>query len=152
MKKFILSAFVAGLVIVSCSKKEETVQTEKATDTVSTVANDSIPLGDNSNISVDWAGTYEGDLPCADCEGIKTTFVLNSDNTYTLTSEYVGTTNKTEEKGNVTWSADGNQISITTKDGQTFKYMVGENQLIQLDQEGNKITGPLADKYVLVKK
>ena len=152
MKKIILSAFVAGLVIVSCSKKEDTVQTETTTDSVVTTTNDSIPVGDNSNNSLDWAGTYEGELPCADCDGIKTTLVLNADDTYTLTSEYAGKNEKTEEQGKVTWSADGNQIEITTKDGQTTKYIVGENQLIQLDQEGNRITGPLAEKYVLAKK
>jgi len=152
MKKIILSAFVAGLVIVSCSKKEDAVQTETTTDTVATTANDSIPTADNSNTSVDWAGTYVGDLPCADCEGIKTTLVLNADNTYTLNTEYTGTENRTEEKGNVTWSADGNQISIALQDGQTIKYKVGENKLIQLDQEGKEITGPLAEKYVLAKK
>ena len=29
-------------------------------------------------------GTYEGTLPAADCEGIKTMLVINADKTYTL--------------------------------------------------------------------
>ena len=28
-------------------------------------------LGDNSQNALDWAGTYKGILPCADCEGMK---------------------------------------------------------------------------------
>lgn len=35
-------------------------------------------------------GTYEGTLPAADCEGIKTMLIINEDKTYTLKSEYIG--------------------------------------------------------------
>jgi uncharacterized lipoprotein NlpE involved in copper resistance len=32
------------------------------------------------------------------------------------------------------------------------RYLVGENTLTQLDMEGNKITGNMADQYVLKKQ
>jgi uncharacterized lipoprotein NlpE involved in copper resistance len=38
----------------------------------------------NSRISLDWAGTYEGVLPCADCPGTKTRLTLNQDGSYLL--------------------------------------------------------------------
>jgi len=34
------------------------------------------------------------------------------------------------------------------KDGPT-RYLVGENRIFQLDKEGNRITGELANRYVL---
>lgn len=34
------------------------------------------------------AGTYEGDLPCADCEKIQAQLVLNNDNTYQYNTIY----------------------------------------------------------------
>ncbi|WP_111307838.1 copper resistance protein NlpE N-terminal domain-containing protein [Confluentibacter sediminis] len=34
-------------------------------------------LTDSTKQSVDWAGSYEGILPCADCKGIKTLIVFN---------------------------------------------------------------------------
>jgi len=39
---------------------------------------------------------------------------------------------------------------ITLSDGS--KYLVGENQLFMLDTEGNRITGGLAENYILKKK
>lgn len=151
MKYFILPVIVLAFSLSSCdSKKEEAVSQHSTNDSIE--KNDSIPVGDNSKVSVDWNGTYEGTLPCADCEGIKTIIVLNEDDTYKFSAEYLEKNNKTEESGKFTWSADGNKITIKFKDGESTSYIVGENQLIQLDQEGEKITGALADKYVLNKK
>jgi len=151
MKYFILPLAAFVLTVSSCeSKKEEAVSQSASTDTI--VKSDSIPSGDTSKVSVDWEGTYEGVLPCADCEGIKTTILLNEDETYKFSSEYLGKNYKSDESGKFTWSADGNDITIKFKDGESTSYVVGENQLVQLDQEGKQITGVLADKYVLKKK
>ena len=40
--------------------------------------------------NLNFYGTYEGILPAADCEGIRTALTLNNDNTYVLRSEYIG--------------------------------------------------------------
>jgi copper homeostasis protein (lipoprotein) len=40
--------------------------------------------------SIDWAGNYQGILPCADCEGIKTQILLNKDLSYVLETQYLG--------------------------------------------------------------
>ncbi len=37
-----------------------------------------------SQNSLDWAGVYEGVLPCADCPGIQTRLTLSRDETYEL--------------------------------------------------------------------
>ncbi len=128
---------VAVLSLFSCSTASKTGQTKVAD-------------GHNSRNSLDWAGVYKGVLPCADCEGISTTVQLNKDGTYRIKSEYLGTqegNNTFRDSGNFTWNAEGSTIELEN----SHKYFVGENRLTQLNQEGNKITGSLADHYVLTK-
>lgn len=162
MKKSIVGFALLGLVIFSCEKKTETiVKTDGNQDTILVETTDTLAANDdsalkvddhNSRNSLDWNGTYHGTLPCADCEGIHTMIELNDDGTYTLTQEYLKKNTKLEDKGKFTWSSDGGKINVKTKDNGEFNFIVGEGRLIMLDQEGNEITGALADKYVLVKK
>lgn len=152
MRKIILLALVAGFTMVSCDKKENTVVDETVTVEENGMAEEELPVGDNSRVSVDWNGTYEGTLPCADCEGIKTIITLNGDDTYAITTEYIGKDVQSEGKGNLVWSKDGGKITITGEDGVSTIYRVGENILIQLDQDGNPITGAMAGLYILRKK
>ncbi len=108
------------------------------------------PTGDNSMTSVDWDGVYTALLPCADCEGIETTLQLMKDKTYKLTRIYKGKSGEAiTSTGTFTWDANGANIQLSGEEPGKFK--VGENQLMQLDQDGNRITGELADKYVLTK-
>jgi len=104
-----------------------------------------------SEYSLDWAGTYEGTIPCADCPGIKTTVVLHSDNTFQYDTEYVERKVKTTDKGTFSWEKNGSIVRLKGKDTNS-SFKVGENQLILLDTEENVITGALADNYILKKK
>src|SRR5690606_18798136 len=45
---------------------------------------------DNSRNSLDWAGTYRGVLPCADCEGIETVITLAEDGSFREHTRYLG--------------------------------------------------------------
>ncbi|WP_299582845.1 copper resistance protein NlpE [uncultured Sunxiuqinia sp.] len=110
------------------------------------------PIGDNSQNALDWAGTYEGTVPCANCAGIKTTITLNADNTFSRTEEYLGEKGKpAQDNGTFEWDKEKSSITLKDKD-RNQKYKVGENQLFHLDMSGNVITGDLADKYILRKK
>lgn len=110
----------------------------------------SLPTGDNSMTSLDWNGTYTGIMPCADCEGIETTLQLMKDKTYTLTRNYHGKSiEPVTSSGTFSWDASGANIQLSGED--PGKYKVGENQLMQLDKDGNRITGELASKYMLTK-
>ncbi|PKP25542.1 MAG: copper resistance protein NlpE [Bacteroidetes bacterium HGW-Bacteroidetes-2] len=105
-----------------------------------------------SQNSLDWAGTYSGILPCADCEGMETLLKLESD-VYVLKTKQIGKDNAyLEQTGNLTWSDDGKMVILGGKEIGPFMYMVEENRLIQLDLNGKKIIGDLADKYVLKKQ
>ncbi|WP_206106091.1 copper resistance protein NlpE [Olivibacter sp. XZL3] len=106
----------------------------------------------NAQNSLDIAGIYTGVLPCADCEGIRTEITLKDDSTYVRKSTYLGKGDGTpqEEEGKYSW-LDGSTIELRgIKDGPR-NYFVGENTLTQLDMSGNKITGELAEKYMLQK-
>ncbi|MBK7107154.1 MAG: copper resistance protein NlpE N-terminal domain-containing protein [Ignavibacteriae bacterium] len=127
--------------ILSCSTKTEIDLNKNV-----------ISTADNSSNSVDWEGTYTGILPCADCEGIETQIVLKQNMTYLKRTKYLG---KSEEyfknEGNFIWNDSGNIITLQNiKDGAS-KFLVGENKIIQLDMDGNRISGILADKYIITK-
>ena len=53
--------------------------------------------------------------------------------------------------GNWVW-VDGNTIELLGIKNAPSKYHVGENKLFQLDAEGKRIEGDLAEKYILVKE
>lgn len=101
--------------------------------------------------SFEWPGIYYGSLPCADCVGIKTQLVLNKNNSYVMITQYLGKSEREfVEKGKYTWSNQSKTIVLTPKNSSaTQQYAVGENTLIQLDANGNRITGKQADRYIL---
>ena len=102
-------------------------------------------IGDNSATSLDWAGYYTGVTPCADCDGIRTSLVLDMDKTYTLTTTYLGKGegNTFTENGSFVWDAQGSSILLEGIENGPNRYQVGENRLFQLDMEGNRVTGNL---------
>lgn len=109
-------------------------------------------VGDTSQNALDWNGVYQGVLPCADCEGIKTTITLNQDLTFIKQVQYLGKDDKVVEKeGSFKWNETGNQITLEGITDAPSQFIVGENRLIQLDMNGDRISGELADKYILSK-
>jgi heat shock protein HslJ/uncharacterized lipoprotein NlpE involved in copper resistance len=107
---------------------------------------------DSSATSLDWGGVYRGVVPCADCEGIETTITLATDGSYRLEARYLGKSDGAfEQQGFFTWNPEGNVIALEGLTNRPILYLVGENHLVQLDLEGRRITGPLADRYRLAK-
>lgn len=158
--KTLILGIGAALFLASCSKKETVDSKTSATDSVATVqptAADSTAhattsaQGDTSENALDWNGTYEATVPCADCPGIKTSLTLNTDKTFSITEEYLERKSKNEDKGTFTWDATGSVITLKGKTAN-YKYKVGENMLIQLDMEGKEIDGPNKDLYIFKKK
>jgi heat shock protein HslJ len=82
-----------------------------------------------SQNSLDWAGVYEGVLPCADCPGIKTRLTLNRDGTYERVMQYLERQVAAETvRGIFTWQASGNAITLD-EHGGAQQYSVGEGRL-----------------------
>jgi len=95
-----------------------------------------------------WVGVYRGTLPCADCQGIETVVVLKPDLAFTKLTKYLGKGDEIISKtGRFTWNAQGNTVTLAG-DAQ---YLVGEKNLTRLAQDGSRITGANADRYVLNK-
>lgn len=106
----------------------------------------------NSRSALDYEGTYQGTVPCADCSGIKTIVSLFKDGTFIRTVEYLGKEDEPMlQDGNYTWNDQGSAITLETSNGDTQMYQVGENILFHLDLDGNRITGNLAEQYQLSK-
>jgi heat shock protein HslJ len=106
-----------------------------------------------SRIALDWAGTYRGVLPCADCESIATTLTLTPAYTYRLKTIYAGTDEDEgahfTHTGVFKWDDAGRRVKLLNLPGSTGWYQVGENRVFALDQSGDRVEGPLAGMYVL---
>lgn len=107
---------------------------------------------DNSRTSLDWAGTYSGILPCADCAGIAQRLTIVENGTFTLNVKYLGTIEDTSNiEGTFVWEEDGNHIVLQSA-GRPGVYQVGESHLWLRDPDGKPINGEMADRYVLTKE
>lgn len=98
--------------------------------------------------------SYSGVLPCADCEGQEIILTLLSDSSYRKRTLYMGKkstgpgSNEFTDTGK--WVMKGDTLVLDTKNAPG-QYVKVKEDLVQLDMEGKRITGKLADKYVLKK-
>ncbi len=154
MHTTLYSLAIALLLMVSCQGNTEPARQTKS-EKEDKKANEAQMTPDmhNAKIALDYYGFYEGTLPCADCQGIKTEISLLPDQQYEKTSFYIGTDNTRHfmRAGRFKWKEDGNTIILNSSNGPNL-YFVSENALFKLDKDGNRITGDLADKYILKKR
>ena len=149
MKKSIIASVFASFILFSCNKRAVPVEPqevgfENKTGEVSNLNSH------NSKNSLDWAGEYVGTLPCADCEGIKYSVVLQKDGNFALEQEYLGKETVYQDEGFYKWDASGNVLHLNSN-VSPLVLKVEENRLKVLDQQGKEITGNLKDKYILKK-
>lgn len=95
-----------------------------------------------AQLSLDWQGSYAGDIPCASCGGIRETVSLLGDGRYILTRQYMS--NKTHgifcEEGKYKWLPGGSAIDLSGKDETGFPgFQVRENGLVPLTTEGKPL-------------
>jgi uncharacterized lipoprotein NlpE involved in copper resistance len=115
-----------------------------------TACESSPPPVNNAKDKVDWAGQYTGIIPAADSPGINVQITLRADNTFTIVYNYVDRHGLASASGTFSWDDGGNVINLKVADFPPY-YRVGRDQLTQLDLQGKKITGKLADHYILRK-
>jgi copper homeostasis protein (lipoprotein) len=147
MERSIIFIFVLIMMVSACNSTKKTAQSEGAEKSVTV---------DNSRNSLDWVGVYLGTLPCADCEGIRTEIRLNNDLSYKIATKYLGESDQVyQSNGYFKWDETGNKIILEEAKGRNVaagQYLVGENRLITLDTEGNRIQSTLPpDTYILKK-
>lgn len=86
----------------------------------------------NSRNSLDWAGVYEGVLPCADCPGIQTRLTLNRDESYELSTLYVDRDSAPRVvQGRFSWQPSGNAITLESRHGGQ-QFVVGEGRVARV--------------------
>ena len=157
MKKQILILLAASIITWGCNsetKQQSTIDSNAVSDGIDTVAVDKVPGADmhNAQISLDWNGTYKGVTPCADCEGIETEVTLNKDMTYIIKTKYKGKGDKVfEDTGDFKWDKTGSIVILEGLKDRSSQFFVGENTLTQLDMDGKRVMGDLAENYVLKK-
>lgn len=145
-----IGLLVAVLAVSACA-----VSADKAAplSAGSTMPEQILPVADDhsSANALDWAGTYHGVLPCADCGGIDTTLTLNDNLTYALVQRYQGTNEENKVAGTFVWDAAGQQV-VLDAEGDSRQFFVGEGFVQQYYIDGTKPTGPLAQAYILKKQ
>ncbi len=134
------------MAVLSCNSKKKKAIAQK--EFTAKMANSAKNL-------LNWKGVYRGMMPCDDCEGIQTEIVLTKNNTYELAKRHEGKSAEIlVEKGSFRWSMDGNKITFYSANNTTeyVNYLISENQLLKLDNNGNKIADEYTEMYVYKKK
>lgn len=138
-------AVAATAVVVSCTSAPTSQNDEAA-------KKDSIEVVENI-AKADFLGTYEGTLPAADCEGIKTTLTLSEDSTYCLVREFLGTQEPTAETNGVYHLIGQDLVELVTpSSGVKTYYKVIESGVALSDSLGTLNEGELAEYYKLKRK
>ncbi len=105
-----------------------------------------------SRIALDFQGTYEGILPCGDCDGIKATIDILENDRFEKRLQHLGKDADAvlHSAGDFSWEASGGVIRLQGTHGFT-RFMVAENFLVHMEDEGDRYSGDLGNHYVLEK-
>ncbi len=103
--------------------------------------------------SQEFHGVFYGFAPCEDCLGLKMTLSLNQRNNYLLVRQYAKAgSREIYEKGKYVWDDENRIVSLTPRKGKGIprKFQIQDTEsLLQLDENGNRMSGRDADRYVL---
>ncbi len=103
--------------------------------------------------SKDFHGVFYGYVPCNDCAGIKTTLSLKQNNNYLLVTQPARDSSREYyEKGKYKWDELNKVLVLTPKKGGEVPHhyqIENDETLIQLNEDGSKKQGDLAEKYAL---
>ncbi len=139
--KALLIAFVLATVLCACVQRKERVAPPEP---VTAKPADS----HTSRNSLDWAGVYEGVLPCADCPGMMTRLTLNPDGTYERVTQYPGRQDAAETvRGRFAWQSNGNAVTLDERGGGQ-QYAVGEARLILIYPDGGPGGSPAPNRVL----
>ncbi|MBK9401215.1 MAG: copper resistance protein NlpE N-terminal domain-containing protein [Bacteroidetes bacterium] len=127
---------IFSILFISCDRN-----TRNATVTVDTVATDFFQSLDASAVKI----TYEGTLPCADCQGIITTLSLTPDSSlFTLTEVYKG-----KIEGDTIFERSGkfNKISGSDSSYTYLEFIFNNNSEKQLYRQSGDTTISKLDQF-----
>jgi len=110
-------------------------------------AGDQESTTDESVNPTDFYGIYEGTIPCDDCEGIKTTLIINNNETFSISAEQLGSQKSTKDNGRYKLEENGGILHLRAKDTD-LKLQIAKDKLLHLDKHGEVIEGTMAEQYV----
>ncbi|WP_169777138.1 copper resistance protein NlpE [Campylobacter mucosalis] len=90
-------------------------------------------------------GVYETTLPCADCDGIKATLTLKTDNKFELKLEYLQDNDIDLQSGK--YAIKDGIITTINLYKEKRLYKIDGLNLKMLDEEANEISGELSEFY-----
>lgn len=132
---------------------EQVDQSESTAITQTQESSTAIATGDTTENALDWAGSYAGTLPCADCEGIKVELELDHDKTYELKETYLGKADHSiETKGTFQFDAKNSTQIILDEKAQSRRFFIGEGFAEARALDGSEIDGNLKQHYKLTKE
>lgn len=106
---------------------------------------------DTKGFDPNFSGYYTGQLPCADCVGIKTKASFFGDNKVAITSQYIDTdSTSTTEWG--TWELDGKLLKALMPNQETYYYQQLSDSVIQMTDSLGESSDQLAEFYKLKKQ
>ncbi|UMB53028.1 copper resistance protein NlpE [Lutibacter sp. A64] len=94
-------------------------------------------------------GTYIGEIPCADCDGITKKLTLKKDNTFSIESIYKGKGDDQSFTEEGTFKVDNKHIILSIKNAPSM-YKIGTCFVEQLDMDGKQIQSSLNYKLMKV--
>lgn len=95
------------------------------------------------------SGTYSGNLPCSDCDGIEFELVLNPDLSYSSRAVYLGKSQDPIVKEGTYSVGENWKIKLDQNTGNLLYFQPLDDKLQVLDKNGFTIPGDLGEKYVL---
>jgi len=141
--KAVLTLFVLATFLLGCTQSKEAVSPSSSSAPMTAK-----PDLHTSQNSLDWAGAYEGVLPCADCPGIKTRLTLNKDGTYERKTQYLERQVTAETVSGVfKWQASGNAVTLDERGGRQ-QFAVGEGRLTLLYSNGQSAGSPVPNSVL----
>ena len=150
-----LAYLPALLLLAACAPQENSAPT--STPAVASTVATSQPAAEPAasaaptaaQPATQWVGRYYGVLPCASCEGIETTLILQEDGSYLLTETYKQRQPFTEKTdGRFTWRKPQEVFQLDKAGGERL-YQIGNGQIWALDADGKQVEGELANLYIL---
>ncbi len=147
MKKFTpfkppicITFFLFFSVLISCNQPEN----QQETPAIETGQSTSAPEQINLNLPA----LYTGTLPCADCPGINYQLIIEEDRFTEISHYQERSTESFKETGK--WETNGDTLTLRGEENLILKrFLLADTSLTLLSRNNQKITGDLADMYVL---
>lgn len=145
--------FCVALVACGKSQKQEVPKEENVSISIKENSPE-VATKNSQSAQSGFYGSYEGTLPCADCEGIKTKLTIRNDGTYDLRSEYLGKKDGVFEESGTYYIINQELIELNApSSGQKTYYKILTNGTLALSNAEGKVNdGELAAYYILKKK